>query len=81
MITADAEQASAALAFRVLTGGRKRQSLPLAVMEIAALVVSIVSALGAVGAVWYARRSDRSAAKVRHRGGDYGGAGHAAPER
>src|SRR6266852_1116536 len=27
-----------------------------------ALVVSIVSAAGAVGAVWYARRSDRSAA-------------------
>jgi type II secretory pathway pseudopilin PulG len=32
-------------------------------MEIAALVVSIVSALGAIGAVWYARRSDRSAAR------------------
>jgi type II secretory pathway pseudopilin PulG len=32
-------------------------------MDIAALVVAIVSALGAVGAVWYARRSDRSAAK------------------
>ena len=32
-------------------------------MDIAALVVAIVSALGAVGAVWYARRSDRSAAR------------------
>jgi hypothetical protein len=32
-------------------------------MEIAAFVVSIVSALGAVGAVWYARRSDRSASR------------------
>jgi hypothetical protein len=32
-------------------------------MEIAALVVSIVSALGAIGAVWYARRSDRSATR------------------
>lgn len=32
-------------------------------MDIAALVVAIVSALGTVGAVWYARRSDRSAAK------------------
>jgi type II secretory pathway pseudopilin PulG len=32
-------------------------------MEIAALVVSIVAALAAVGALWYARRSDRSAAQ------------------
>jgi hypothetical protein len=32
-------------------------------MDIAAQVVAIVSALGAVGAVWYARRSDRSAAR------------------
>src|SRR5260370_22314936 len=32
-------------------------------MDIAALVVAIVAALSAVGAVWYARRSDRSAAR------------------
>ena len=32
-------------------------------MDIVALVVAIVSALGTIGAVWYARRSDRSAAK------------------
>jgi len=32
-------------------------------MDIAALAVAIVSAFGTVGAVWYARRSDRSAAR------------------
>jgi hypothetical protein len=32
-------------------------------MAVAALVVSIVSAVGALVSVWYARRSDRSAAK------------------
>jgi hypothetical protein len=32
-------------------------------MDIAALVISIVSALGTIGAVWYARRSDRSASR------------------
>ena len=32
-------------------------------MEIAALVVSVVSVLVAAGALWYARRSDRSAAQ------------------
>jgi NAD(P)-dependent dehydrogenase (short-subunit alcohol dehydrogenase family) len=36
--------------------------LPLAVMIIAALLVSIVAAAGSVGAVWYARRSVRSSA-------------------
>jgi hypothetical protein len=32
-------------------------------MGIAALAVAVVSALAAIGAVWYARRSDRSAAR------------------
>lgn len=32
-------------------------------MNVAALIVAIVSALGSVGAVWYARRSDRSAGR------------------
>ena len=47
----------------MVEAGQDAAKLPLIAMVIAALVVSIVSAFGSVGAVWYARRSADSSAK------------------